>query len=92
MKLDKLYITAKLAKLDLNEGEAEKLAVEVSRMLEYFSIMEKVDVEGLEATVQTLSGENVCRPDLVTSMDVSAKMLDNAPKRDDRFIIIPNVL
>ncbi len=92
MKLDELYVTAKLAKLDLNEGEAEKLAVEVSRMLEYFSVMEKVDVEGLEATVQTLSRENVCRPDVVTSRDVSAKMLDNAPKRDDRFIIIPNVL
>ncbi|MCD6396883.1 MAG: Asp-tRNA(Asn)/Glu-tRNA(Gln) amidotransferase subunit GatC [Spirochaetaceae bacterium] len=92
MKLDELYVTAKLAKLDLNEGEAEKLAVEVSRMLEYFSVMEKVDVEGLEATVQTLSGENVRRPDVVTSRDVTAKMLDNVPKRDDRFIIIPNVL
>ena len=92
MKLDELYVTAKLAKLDLGENEAEKLAVEVSRMLEYFSVMEKVDVDGLEATVQTLGGENRTRADVVSSVDVTEKMLSNAPEREDRFIIIPKVL
>ena len=92
MKLDELYVTAKLAKLDLGENEAEKLAVEVSRMLEYFSVMEKVDVDGLEATVQTLGGENRTRSDVVSSVDVTEKMLSNAPVREDRFIIIPKVL
>ncbi len=92
MKLDELYVTAKLAKLDLGENEAEKLAVEVSRMLEYFSVMEKVDVDGLEATVQTLGRENRTRSDVVSSVDVTEKMLSNAPVREDRFIIIPKVL
>lgn len=92
MKLDELYVTAKLAKLDLGEKEAGKLAVEVSRMLEYFSVMEKVDVSGLEATVQTLGRENITRPDLVCSKDVTGKILSNAPKTEDRFIIIPKVL
>ncbi len=92
MNLDELYLTAKLAKLELNEAEAEKLAVEVSRMLEYFSVMEGVDVDGLDATVQTLSGENVTREDSVSSADVTDKMIANAPETDGRFIIIPNVL
>ncbi len=92
MNLDELYITAKLAKLDLGEKEAEKLAEEVSRMLEYFSVMEKVDVAGLEATVQTLGRVNRTRNDLVYSVDVTEKMLLNAPQREDRFIIIPKVL
>ena len=92
MKLEELYVTAKLAKLDLGEKEAEKLAEEVSRMLEYFSVMEKVDVAGLEATVQTLGRANRTREDIVTSDDVTDKMLSNAPEREDRFIIIPKVL
>lgn len=92
MKLDELYVTAKLAKLNLDEREAENLAVEVSRMLEYFSIMEKVDVSGLEATVQTLGRANRTRADVVSSVDVTGKMLTNAPKTEDRFIIIPKVL
>ncbi|MCK5154162.1 MAG: Asp-tRNA(Asn)/Glu-tRNA(Gln) amidotransferase subunit GatC [Spirochaetales bacterium] len=92
MKLDELYVTAKLAKLDLGEKEAEVLAVEVSRMLEYFSVMEKVDVAGLEATVQTLGRENRTRSDTVSSVDVTGKMLTNAPETEDRFIVIPKVL
>ena len=92
MKLDELYVTAKLAMLDLGEDEAKKLAVEVSRMLEYFSVMEKVDVAGLEATVQTLGRENVTRPDVVSSGDLTDKLLSNAPEAEDGFIIIPNVL
>ena len=92
MKLDELYVTAKLAKLDLGEKEAEKLAEEVSRMLEYFAVMEQVDVTGLEATVQTLGRANRTRDDIVSSVDVTEKMLSNAPQREDRFIIIPKVL
>ena len=92
MNLDELYLTAKLAKLDLGEKEAEKLAVEVSRMLEYFSVMEKVDVTGLDATVQTLMKENITRSDVVSSIDVTEKLISNAPESEGRFIIIPNVL
>ena len=92
MKLDELYLTAKLAKLDLGEKEAEKLAIEVSRMLEYFSVMEKVSVEGLDATVQTLGRENITRADIVSSVDVTEKLISNAPESEGRFIIIPNVL
>ena len=92
MKLGELYVTAKLAKLALDKKEAEKLAEEVSRMLEYFSIMEKVDVTGLEATVQTHAKENRTRPDIVSSIDVTGKMLANAPELEDRFITIPKVL
>ncbi len=92
MKLDELYITARLAKLDLGEKEAEKLSVEVSRMLEYFAVMEKVDVTGLDATVQTLDRGNITRSDVVSSLDVTGRILANAPETEDRFIIIPKVL
>ena len=92
MKLDELYITARLAKLDLGEEEAGKLAVEVTRMLEYFKVMENVDVNGLDATVQTLGQDNRTRPDIVSSIDVTDKMLSNAPETEERFIVIPNVL
>ena len=76
MKLDELYLTAKLAKLDLDEKEAEKLSIEVGRMLEYFSVMEKVDVTGLDVTVQTHLQENITRADIVSSIDVTDKIID----------------
>lgn len=92
MELDELYLTAKLAKLDLGKKEAEILGHEVSRMLEYFSVMEMVSVDGLNATVQPLGQENVTRPDSVSYVNVTEKIISNAPESEGRFIIIPNVL
>ena len=106
MDVNELYVTANLAKLALSEAEAAKLAVEVSRMLEYFSSMSEVDTAGLEPTNYVLQKENRVRRDTssgedlpgestefrVNGPDFSDKILENAPRKDERFIIIPNVL
>ncbi len=94
MDIKELYITASLAKLELNKAEAEKLAGEVSRMLEYFSSMEKIDITSLEPTNYVLQKENRTRDDSESAPDTMTpeKILVQAPIRDDRFIVIPNVL
>lgn len=94
MDIKELYITASLAKLELNKAEAEKLAGEVSRMLEYFSSMEKIDITSLEPTNYVLQKENRTRHDSESAPDTMTpeKILAQAPMRDDRFIVIPNVL
>ncbi len=93
MELEELYITAGLAKLALTEKEALKLSKEVSRMLEYFSLMKEVDVSSLDPTSHILQKENRTREDSPSSEEnVSNKLLDLAPERDERFIVIPNVL
>ncbi len=93
MDLKELYITAELAKLALSKEEALKLSEEVSRMLEYFSMMMKVDVTDLDPTSYILQKENRTREDsLSTEAAPHDTLLDLAPERDDRFIVIPNVL
>ncbi len=93
MDLKELYITAELAKLDLSEEEALKLSKEVSRMLEYFSMMMKVDVEGLDPTSYILQKENRTREDSIPEEERNPDgILEMAPERDDRFFVIPNVL
>lgn len=93
MDLKELYVTAELAKLALSEEEALKLSEEVSRMLEYFSMMMKVDVSELDPTSYILQKENRTRADsVITDNSVPERLLDMAPERDDRFYVIPNVL
>lgn len=94
MDIKELYVTASLAKLELSKIDAERLAGEVSRMLEYFSSMEKIDITSLEPTNYVLQKENRTRNDLESASDTMTpeKILDQAPTRDDRFIVIPNVL
>lgn len=96
MDTRELYTTASLAKLSLSEGEAEVLSQQVSHMLDYFTRMNEIDVDGLEPTTHTFSKVNRLRKDsevhgerLSTMAD---SLLDNAPELEDRFIVIPNVL
>ena len=93
MEKDDLFITASLARLELEDGEAQKLGEEVSRMLTYFAKMSEVDVEGLEPMTHALQKENRLRPDRRLSNEARPdELLECAPDLEDRFILIPNVL
>lgn len=92
MDKSELLKTAALAKLKLDENEVDKLALEVSAMLENFSLMMEADIEGLEPTTQTLGQENRTRGDNPGSSNISDMLLERVPERDDRFIVIPNVI
>ncbi len=92
MTKEDILATADLAYLGLKEGEMEALMREVTQILEYFSIMERVDVSGLEATTHALLKQNRLREDSVLEVNISDDLLANAPELEDRFLVIPNVL
>ncbi len=92
MEKSELLKTAVLAKLKLDENEVERLAVEVTAMLENFSTMMEADVEGLEPTTQTLQQENRTRSDSPGYSNISDNLLNSAPEKEDRFIVVPNVI
>lgn len=96
MDTRELYTTASLAHLSLTEDEVGELSQQVSRMLEYFSIMRDFDVDSLEPTTHTFSKVNRLRQDSEVNGErlshVADSLLDNAPEREDRFFVIPNVL
>ena len=92
MQKDELYITASLARLELTEKEADNLSQAVSQMIEYFSMMEKIDVTGLEPTTHVSIGENRVRKDEVIESTLAEQMIEAAPERDERFITVPHIL
>ena len=92
MQKDELLVTASLARLELEEKEIEKLDRAVTGMIEYFSVMDSIDVDDLEPTTHAFVKENRTREDAPSKGDVSDKMVENAPESDGRFIVIPNVL
>ena len=92
MDRSELKATAELAHLELNEEELESLGAEVSRVLEYFSLMQSVDISDLEPTTHVLLEKNRLRPDIPDDTVDRDALLDNAREVEDRFILIPNVL
>ena len=92
MDAQELSITARMARLSLTPPEMEKLGKAVEQMLQHFSHMKEIDVEGLAPTTHALLRENRTRDDVERVIDVSDALLKNAPQREERFIVVPNVL
>ncbi|HOV63416.1 MAG TPA: Asp-tRNA(Asn)/Glu-tRNA(Gln) amidotransferase subunit GatC [Spirochaetia bacterium] len=90
MDMKELEITASLANLELQVDEMVRFSEGVSRMLEFFSTMMEVNVEGNEPTTHALLSNNRSREDVI--LESGCDMLKSAPEREDRFIVIPNVL
>jgi aspartyl-tRNA(Asn)/glutamyl-tRNA(Gln) amidotransferase subunit C len=92
MDADELSATAHMARLSLSGDEIARLRVAVEQMLAHFSHMKEIDVEGLAPTTHALLRENRLREDVEFDPLSADMLLGNAPEREERFIVIPNVL
>ena len=92
MEAEELQTTARMARLALSPAEEEQLRLAVERMLAYCSHMASLPVDDLEPTTHALLTKNRLRPDERPEVQSTDALLANAPEREDRFILIPNVL
>lgn len=75
---------ARLARLDISDDEVEEYSGELSAILEYVEQLGKVDIEGLEPTLQITGLTNVTRPDEVKSYGYEPTVLrQNLPAEED---------
>ncbi len=93
MDYQELKTTANLAMMDLHEDETAVLSHAVTDMLEYFALMQQVDVTGLEPTTHALSDTATVRSDEINLNPINPENLVNrAADTDNNQIVIPNVL
>jgi len=84
---------ARLAKLELTDGEVEKFAGEISEILAYVEQLQKVEVDDLEPTYQVTGLKNVTRKDEVKDYKTTPKdLLKNVPAAQDNQIKVKRVL
>jgi len=77
---DDVLKLAALSKLRLSDEEIEKLRGELSEILDYVEMLDKVDVSGLAPTYQVTGLKNVMRPDETKDYGYKpADLLKNAP-------------
>ncbi len=93
MDIEELRTTASLAMVELHADEVERLSESVTDMLNYFSVMQKVDITGLEPTTHALAEYSTVREDAASNNPIpSGNLVGRAPENDGNHIIIPNVL
>jgi aspartyl-tRNA(Asn)/glutamyl-tRNA(Gln) amidotransferase subunit C len=87
---DQVLHVAKLARLKFSEEEIERLAPELSKILEHVEQMDRLDLEGVEPTSHVVELQNVLREDVPRDSLPKERALDQAPDPADGGFRVPS--
>jgi len=82
---------AHLAKIGLQDEEAERLAADLDKILDYFLILSEADVDDVSpwASPTEKAAE---RPDVARRSDTGKATLEGAPDREGGYFRVPRVI
>lgn len=94
MKLSREQVLhiAELAKLGISEEETELFAEQLSAILDYAEMLNRLDTEAIPPTAQAIHRRNVTRPDEVCPSLTPDEVLANAPQRQDGYFKVKPIL
>ena len=81
---------ARLARLRLSESEVERMASELSGILDHVDRISELDLDGVEPTSHVVALENVLRADEPRPSWPRDRMLDSAPDSAQEAFRVPS--
>lgn len=87
---DQVLHVARLARLELSESEVERMAGELSGILEHVDRISALDLEAVEPTSHVVALENVLRPDEPEPSLPRERALEPAPDPADGAFRVPS--
>ncbi len=93
LSIDDVSHIAKLARLELTDGEKRMYAEQLSVVLEYIEMLDEVDTEGVEETCQVTGLSNIVRKDEVIECDKDTrdKLKALFPEREGNLLKVKKV-
>ncbi len=94
MTIDRATVdhVARLARLDLSEGERESMRNELGKILEHVSTIQALELDDVEPTSHAIPLRNVMRTDEVTPSLPRDAALRNAPASEDERFYVPRIV
>jgi aspartyl-tRNA(Asn)/glutamyl-tRNA(Gln) amidotransferase subunit C len=89
---DEVLYVADLARLDLDEASIDKFAGQITKILEYIELLNRVDTDGVEPTSHAIFLTNAFREDQERQHLDRDRVLANAPDREDGNFIVPKII
>lgn len=83
---------AKLARIAIDDEDAERMTGELNRILGFVEQLNEVDVEGVEPMTSVIPLAMKKRADEVTDGDRAGDIVANAPASDEGFFLVPKVV
>ena len=87
---DQVLHVAKLARLKVTDDEVDRMAEELSKILEHVETMNELDLEGVEPTTHVVDLTNVLREDVPRPCLSREKALEQAPDVADGGFRVPS--
>jgi aspartyl-tRNA(Asn)/glutamyl-tRNA(Gln) amidotransferase subunit C len=87
---DQVLHVARLARLKLTDEEVERMAVELSAVLDHIEKIGELDLEGVEPTSHVVPVENVLREDEPRPSWPRETMLELAPEASNIGFEVPS--
>ena len=83
---------AYLARIAVNEDEAQRMMGELNGILGFVEQLSEVNVDGVEAMTSVTPMAMKKRADEVTDGNKAADIVANAPNTDQNFFLVPKVV
>lgn len=83
---------AGLAQLILDDASKERLVHEMGDILNYMDKLDELNTDGIEPMMHVLDLANVYREDVVGESLSRDAALQNAPKTDGEYFLVPRIL
>ena len=83
---------ARLARLELTEGEQERMTAQLDAILGYIETLNALDTGGVEPTTTVIPMVSVMREDVVRPSLDREEALSNAPDREGAFFRVPRII
>ncbi|MGA6927600.1 MAG: Asp-tRNA(Asn)/Glu-tRNA(Gln) amidotransferase subunit GatC [Desulfosarcina sp.] len=94
MKISKKEVlhVARLARLDIDEVDVDRLASQIGTILDYVDTLKQADTDGVAATSHAITLTNAFREDDVHPHLDQQQTLANAPEKDAGAFVVPRVI
>ena len=94
MSLDKEKIkyVAKLARISVNEAKVDSLTKDLNSIFKFIEQLNELDTSNVEPLTSILNESLRTRKDLINDGKIRDKILQNSPKKNDEFFVVPKVV
>jgi len=83
---------AKLARIELSQNEKEVFLPQLESILDYFDVLNKVNIDGVAPTYRVNEQNNVSRQDIIKESFSQKESLSTASKTKNGYFVVPGTI
>ena len=89
---DKIKHVAKLARISLDEKKTDSLTKDLSSIFKFIEQLNELDTKKIEPLSSILNEPLRSRSDQIDDGKIKDQILENSPKKNEEFFIVPKVI